>query len=246
VRLQPDGKIVVAGSSTFAASPTSGSVAFAVARYNSDGSLDTTFNTDGKARDSANGSYDIANGVDIQSDGKVLLAGSAAASGVDGALVGLVRYTGPGGVALPGTRDETFGLNHNGTVFSNLGLSVGNAPAEDVVIASDGTALVSGYISIGTSTQFFLARFGTDIQGNEGVLLSGPSLTQFTTQSDVVRRMMREKVDDKPENDKIVVVGQAGSLGSNADWAIVRYNAGGMGLDTAFGTDGKLTIDFTG
>src|SRR5581483_1945492 len=44
VAVQPDGKVVAAGKRGTASGPTD----FAVARYNADGSLDTTFDGDGK------------------------------------------------------------------------------------------------------------------------------------------------------------------------------------------------------
>ena len=66
VALQPDGKIVVAG--------LSGS-AFALARYNSNGSLDTTFGLQGKTT-TAFSSYTEARAVVVQEDGKIVLAGS--------------------------------------------------------------------------------------------------------------------------------------------------------------------------
>src|SRR6478735_6469687 len=72
VAIQADGKIVVAGSALNGAN-----IDFAVLRYNTDGSLDTTFDRDGKATFSILAGFnDIANAVAIQPDGKIVLAGS--------------------------------------------------------------------------------------------------------------------------------------------------------------------------
>jgi uncharacterized delta-60 repeat protein len=230
-----DGRIVVSGSAAEAASSgTTGSTGFAVARYKSDGRLDTTFGLDGSVRDAFSGTFCVANGLAIQGDGKIVLAGSVAADGGSGANVGLVRYTSDAGPALPGERDESFGLLGNGTVFSNLGLST-VGPAEDLVVAADGTILVAGHVSVAGQSQFFLAHFTGD-----GRLVGGPALTKFSDQSDVATSMLMQS------NGEIVVVGQAGQLGSNADWAVVRYAVGGFGEDAMFGTGGKLTIDFAG
>ena len=65
--IQSDGKIVVAGISGNGS--TSG---FALVRYNSDGSLDTTFNGTGKVHSGGG-----ATSVVIQSDGKIVAAGGS-------------------------------------------------------------------------------------------------------------------------------------------------------------------------
>src|SRR2546425_829749 len=67
--IQSDGKIVAAGRS-IAANATKGD--FAVARYNSDGTLDTTFGAGGTVLTdfSSTGSDDVATAVAIQSDGR--------------------------------------------------------------------------------------------------------------------------------------------------------------------------------
>src|SRR5262249_26238123 len=73
--LQPDGKIVVAGFSQYNAT---GDYDFAVARLLSNGVLDPSFDTDGKqtvAFDRGGSNNDQANGVALQPDGKIVLAG---------------------------------------------------------------------------------------------------------------------------------------------------------------------------
>lgn len=72
VALQSDGKIVVAGTSTDGSGND-----FALARYNIDGSLDTTFDSDGKLTTDILGSDDWGNSVAIQPDGKIVIAGMA-------------------------------------------------------------------------------------------------------------------------------------------------------------------------
>jgi uncharacterized delta-60 repeat protein len=82
VAIQPDGKIVVAGTAGFAE--------FALARYNTDGTLDTGFRTDGKLTTDFSGGIEQAHGVAIQPDGKIVVVGVA---GEDFALA---RYNGDG------------------------------------------------------------------------------------------------------------------------------------------------------
>ncbi len=68
VTLQPDGKILVAGFSKGD---------FALVRYNSDGSLDTSFDGDGKVSTDIGSGDDRGHSVTIQADGKILVAGSS-------------------------------------------------------------------------------------------------------------------------------------------------------------------------
>ena len=239
VRLQDDGKILVAGFATVVVSPTVASVDFALARYNQDGSLDTTFAADGKARDSVAGAYDLAHGLALQPDGKIILAGSAANDGVSDPDVGLVRYWGDSGQGLPGWKDTTFGPLGTGTAESDLQLATGWEEADDVVVLADRTIVVAGRVTVGVATGgrafgFVLARCGKD-----AILCQG-LITTFTSESDSARSMLVQ------HDGKIVVVGQSGSLSTNPDMAIVRYNATATGVDPEFGADGKLTIDFLG
>jgi uncharacterized delta-60 repeat protein len=73
--LQPDGKIVIAGSSR--SGPVQTFERFAVARYNSDGSLDTTFGVAGKITTDFSTPYSHASAVVLQPDGKIVVAGYA-------------------------------------------------------------------------------------------------------------------------------------------------------------------------
>src|SRR5438309_1746802 len=72
--LQSDGKIVVAGSIY---NNNTGNVDFALARYNSNGSLDNSFDGDGKLTTDFFGSDDYATSLAIQTDGRIVIAGNA-------------------------------------------------------------------------------------------------------------------------------------------------------------------------
>jgi uncharacterized delta-60 repeat protein len=83
VAVQVGGKIVAAG--------VSGTADFALARYNTDASLDTIFSGDGKVTTDFAGEFDEALGVAIQADRKIVAAGHAVMSGNDD--FALARYT---------------------------------------------------------------------------------------------------------------------------------------------------------
>ncbi|MBV5304284.1 MAG: hypothetical protein JZU70_08820, partial [Chlorobium sp.] len=87
--MQPDGKILVAGST--GRSDRYASISdFAVARYNSDGTLDTSFGVGGKVITNisfgsvsywgvyVHNSWDVGYSIAVQADGKILVAGSSA------------------------------------------------------------------------------------------------------------------------------------------------------------------------
>ncbi|MFJ8012859.1 calcium-binding protein [Streptomyces sp. NPDC096339] len=104
VALQGDGKIIAAGQSS------SGGADFALARYNDDGALDTTFDTDGKVTTDFAGANDGANAVAVQADGKIVAAGHASGVTSDFALV---RYQN-GGSTPPQQPSLTIGKSHAG------------------------------------------------------------------------------------------------------------------------------------
>ena len=102
IAIQPDGKIVVAGS---ASSPNNSTDMIAVARYSTDGSLDGSFGSGGKVTTVLLGFRDVAQVVIVQPDGKILIGGFALTCfgrgcGHDTALV---RYN------PDGSLDTTFG-----------------------------------------------------------------------------------------------------------------------------------------
>src|SRR5262245_49553369 len=76
VTLQPDGKIVAAGEAFVSVRED-----FALARYNMDGSLDTSFGAGGKVTTDFAGDFDAALAVALQPDGKIVAAGFALISG---------------------------------------------------------------------------------------------------------------------------------------------------------------------
>ena len=96
--MQPDGKILVAGQSF-----NGTNLDAAVVRYNTDGSLDTSFNGTGKAVFAVGGGDDYFRGITLQADGKILLAGATYGGAYDQAL--LIRLN------TDGSPDTSFGAN---------------------------------------------------------------------------------------------------------------------------------------
>lgn len=120
--VQSDGKILLGGWVD---------LHFALARYNSDGSLDTSFGTNHTGLVTQDvGSWDAWTRIAIQPDGKIIAIGQTATTG----QVIVARYD-PNG--LP---DPTFGVN--GIVRVALGSQM--SEADGVALQSDGKILVAG------------------------------------------------------------------------------------------------------
>jgi uncharacterized delta-60 repeat protein len=132
VVVQPDGKIVAAGQAVIA------SFDFALARYNSDGSLDTSFGTGGLVTTSiGNGSFDFARSVALQPNGKIVAAGQVLFIG--GFDIALTRYN------RDGTLDASFGADGIVTTdffegSSDGAFSVGVQPDGRIVVAGNADA----------------------------------------------------------------------------------------------------------
>jgi len=142
VAIQSDGKIVAAGYSYNGANYD-----FALVRYNTDGSLDTTFNTTGKVTTAIGASNDSAYVIAIQSDGKIVAAGYSDNGANDD--FALVRYN------TDGSLDTTF--NTTGKVTTAIGAS--NDYAYAVAIQSDGKIVAAGYSYNGANDDFALVRY---------------------------------------------------------------------------------------
>ena len=134
VALQNDGKIVLAGSFSNGVNND-----FATARFNSDGSLDTTFSGDGKVTTALLGN-DVGMDVAIQSDGRIVQVGTT------GADFGVIRLTNSGAL------DTTFSGDGKTTTDFASGSS---DEAEAVAIQGDGKIVVAG----SSGENFAIARY---------------------------------------------------------------------------------------
>ena len=145
VALQADGKIIVGGG----ANPGS-TTDFALLRYNPDGSLDTTFNFDGKVSVDLGGNSDTFQSVVVQPDGKIVAAGYTQGGGVTDFAV--VRFTSDGSL------DTSFSTD--GIVTTDF--FTDNDVAYGAAVQPDGKILAAGWAHIGTNREFALARYEGD------------------------------------------------------------------------------------
>src|SRR5262249_2330299 len=148
VAIQADGKIVAAGDS-FQGAPTFGD--FALARYNSDGSLDKSFNKTGQVLTDLGGAIDDAFAMALQGDGKIVAAGQSYQPSPSGFEFALARYN------LDGSLDQSFG--NSGLVLTNFGGGGLGSQAIGVAIQADGNIVAAGTAFQTTSFDFALARY---------------------------------------------------------------------------------------
>ena len=145
VAVQPDGKIIVAGSAMLPGNTTD----FALARYNFNGSLDTTFNFDGKLAVDFAGANAYAQSVVLQPDGKIVVTGFSDADPND---LLLLRVT------SDGTVDSSF----NGDGWVTTDFFGGNDEGFAAAVQPDGKILAAGWTENGPNHEFALARYETD------------------------------------------------------------------------------------
>ena len=225
VALQPDGKLLVAGIS-----PVSGKGSdfgdFLVARYNADGSLDSSFGSGGEVVTDFGGTPNDAHNIVIQPDGHIVVSGSVfnLSSGIN--HTDIARYN-PGG--LPDTSFGSGGTLH----LSNMQLGDGLA------LQPDGKLVLVGNVETATlpntATQFLLMRINADGTTDQAFGSAGLVQTAFSSGGDAARAV------GIASDGKILVAGKAKQ--GNSEFAVARYNPDGS-LDARFGSGGKFTIEF--
>ncbi len=223
VVIQADGKIAVAGTS-FQSGPAAD---FALARYNANGSLDTTFGTGGKVLTAFAGALAQATSLAIQADGKLVAAGSTLVQSTNVSQFALARYN------RDGSLDTAFGTG--GEVTTVLSLA---DFAESVAVQADGKIVAAGFSQQSASAEdFALARYNPDGSLDTSFGTGGTVLTDFGGSNDGALGVAIQA------DGKIVAAGFSFQFATSEDFALARYNSGG-GLDSTFGAGGKVTIDF--
>ncbi len=215
--LQSDGKIIVAGSHH-----NGTTLDFALARYNTNGSLDNSFDGDGMLTTAIGSSDDIAYSIALQTDGKIVVAGNSdISSNIDFALA---RYN------TNGSLDNTF--DADGKLTTSIGFA---QDAAGLAIQTDGKIVIAG----SDGSNFIAARY--NITGSldntfdgDGIVIT-PVGTAFSSEAN--------SVEIQPDG-KIIVAGFS-FVSPGRDFALVRYNTNGS-LDNTFDGDGKVTTNING
>lgn len=224
--IQADGKIVVAG----AAYINENTRRFALARYNTNGSLDTTFGNGGKVTTFIGGFSDIVNAVTIQPDNKIVAVGSSVSAGTNHDF-GIVRYN------PDGSLDTTF--DTDGKVKMDF---FNNSPdvAGDVLIQpGDDKIVVLGNTATENMNKLALARYNPDGSLDASFDVDGIITIDFGNTSNYSTELVMQ-----PDG-KLVIAGSVFIDGGNGEsrFALARHNPDGS-LDPGFGNGGKITTSF--
>jgi uncharacterized delta-60 repeat protein len=228
--LQSDGKIVAAGTDFVDFHPGDQSnTDFALARYNPDGSPDTTFGNGGTVTTDFLGQEDDVYSVLIQPDGKIVAVGSAN-SPIDYYNFAAARY-------LPnGTLDSTFGTGGKvRTDFGNNDLDIAYAAA----LQPDGKIVAAGttVFDFGVQQQFALVRYNSNGTLDTTFDTDGRLLIDFGSYAQSANSVLVQ-----PDG-KIVSVGYPDTESDDSDFLLARCNANGS-LDSSFGVGGKVRTSF--
>lgn len=223
IALQPDGNVVVAG---FTNDPSFKND-FAVARYGTNGLLDSSFNGTGKVHTDLNlNSDDFGNAITLQSDGKILLAGESSAD------FGLVRYNQDGSLDMPFGGGDGIVTTNFGTNAADIGRAVTVQPGGKIIVAGKSRTelAAAGYNSDGTLDTTFDA---------DGLLVQNAGNNQLSPFGGYSGMALQA-------DGKMVAVGDGWRDFAGNDFAVSRLNSNGTFDLTFNGGDGITSTDFFG
>ncbi len=208
---QPDGKIVIAGIAN---------EQIGLVRYNADGSLDNSFDTDGKVI-IALGDYATAEDMVLQDDGKIIIAGVVIGND-EGILLARINPD--------GSPD---------TSFDDDGIYIGDfdaycsSEAYALALQPDGKILVTGYYCGYDFDSYFLARFNADGSPDNDFGNGGFTVGEFSDDFDAEGNAIHVFPDGK------ILIGGYSDGDDNSSFGLARFNADGS-VDAAFGNNGKV------
>lgn len=218
---QKNGKFVIAGY------VYTSTLDFALARYNQDGTLDSTFGYAGTVWTDIGSSFDSLSSIIQQQDEKLVAVGGGNISGGSGSYLKLARYN------TNGTLDVSF--NGSGTIALQIGeqYTFGNS----VIQQADGKLVVVGRaVGEDGTHDFAVVRFTATGELDSGFDGDGIAITSVSDGFDWANSVLQQA------DGKLVVVG---SGNNNNFFAMARYNSDGS-LDTSFNATGVLVRETAG
>lgn len=224
-----DGRYVACGIIFGAGTATD----FLTARFNADGSLDTSFNSVGYAATpfltSGSGAalYDQCNAVGLQSDGKIISAGYTDAAGP--ARVAVTRHT------TSGALDTTFGDHGKVMIDASLGPAAESSVQALVVLPDDKLLLAGNAGGTFNNIDFLLMRLNADGSPDTQFGTNGIVRTPIGAGADIANAMVVQ-----PDG-RIVLAGSSAAADTRADFALARYLADGTPDSTFGGGSGHVT-----
>lgn len=214
VLLQDDGKIIVTGDSR-----NGPNLNYALARYNPDGSLDNSFDGDGRVTTDFGG-QDFGRKSVLQDDGKIIMVGEASLA------FGLARYN------PDGSLDNSFdGDGKVTTTFAGL-----SDYGEDVIVGPAGEIVAVGRVYNGADFDMGVAKYNLDGSLDNSFHFDGRQVIDLGAGESAYAVQVQA-------NGKVLIGGGSNLLGS-FDFALVRLNSDGT-LDGGFGFGGSSLVEIT-
>lgn len=224
--LQPDGKIIAAG---YVALVNPGPSYFAIARYNTDGSLDQTFGSGGKVSTFIVQHFHRLRGVALDQFGRIVVSGEYF-SGTQTMQSLIVRYN------PNGSLDGSFGLGGRVTDIRGGTLGNSNIPMS-VAVQPDDKVVTGGFFTEGNTTSggdVTIVRYQANGSYDTSFGSNGRLLIPSPTVNEVIN-----SIAIQPDG-KIVAAGASGQ-----DYLLMRFNANGT-PDVTFDGDGRVTTPIAG
>ena len=197
--IQSDGKIVVAGYTVNGSQED-----LALVRYNTNGSLDTSFDTDGIVTSSIGTTNCYGSSIAFQGDGKIVIGGGSYAGSIYN--FALFRYN------TNGSLDLSFDID--GIVTTSVGASSG---AQSIALQSDGKILSAGFSNNGSDQDFALIRYNANGSLDLSFDTDGIVTTPIDTGNSAAYSLALQ-------NDGKIVVAGGSQIGSIYTFALARYN----------------------
>lgn len=221
--LLDDGKIVMAGYRNNN---------FVVAKFNADGSVDTTFGVDGWTSLTYDDASSYARAIAVKNDGKIVISGFGLTGG-NRFQIAVARFN------VDGSADSSFGTN------GKLAFNVGdwNDFSEAVALQADGKILIGGHKWIANAQQrhdLFVARLNTDGSLDSTYGTDGVATARLVDGANYASDMVLQ-ADGKP-----ILIGST-TFNGEYKMAMVRFDTDGN-LDSTFGAagNGMVSIDNVG
>jgi len=234
--VQDDGKIIVAGSVCASSSLSGSNLQLALFRYNSDGSVDTTFgNSNGYVifNEYANYPYSSGQGIALQPNGSIIVSGSAITTSGNQQIM-TARYL------TDGTIDTSFnGTGYNVTTIPNSSLSIGIKP----LLEPSGKIIAGGYATFsGSINNILLVRYNQDGTLDTSLNSNGYMLSDINGESTTLRSNTIQT------DGKLVIVAQT-TADNNDSMITIRYLGGNLlegstSAISAYGTNANLFQEF--
>lgn len=227
VAVQSDGKIVVVGQASNGLNTDIG-----IVRYNTDGTLDNTFDTDGRMMVDVAGGNDLGRSVAIQTNGRIVVAGNSFVGANSDILV--IR------LETNGLLDASFvGNSGNGQGIVRTQAGTGNDFGYSVAVQPNQKIVVAGYYSGPANVDSVILRYNSD-----GVLD-----TTFSGDGRLLHGFSPDDVDEAlamalQTDGRIVIAGCIRGGGRLNDYLIARIEQDGS-LDQTFGQGGFTRVEFS-